>query len=227
MNEETGNWKTMTDIQGPEDHHGGMDFKVAGTSEGITAIQLDVKVRGIGREIIEDALLKGKKARLEIIEKILKVIPEPRKELSPYAPRIITLQINPEKIREVIGPGGKVINEIIEETGVQIDIEDSGLIFITSEKEEAAKKALAWIENITRDVKEGEIFEGRVKRILDFGAFVEILPGQEGLIHISKLSKTRVRKVEDVVKVGDLVSVKVIEIDNQGRINLRLVEKNK
>jgi len=226
VDKETKEWKTMTDIQGPEDHHGGMDFKIAGTAEGITAIQMDVKVEGISREIIKDALEKGKKARIEILKEIKKTIPEPRKELSPYAPRIITIQINPDKIREVIGPGGKVINEIIEETGVQIDIQDSGIIFITSEKEEAAKKAVLWIENITREVKAGETFEGRVKRILDFGAFVEILPGQEGLIHISKLSKKRVVKVEDVVKVGDVVSVKVLEIDSQGRINLGLIQKD-
>lgn len=217
-------WKVLTDIQGPEDHHGDMDFKVAGTTEGITAIQMDVKIDGISREIMEAALKNAKKARLEILKEIGKTISEPKKELSPYAPRIIKIQINPEKIREVIGPGGKVINEIIEETGVQIDIQDSGLIFITSEKEEAAKKALSWIQNITREVKAGETFQGKVKRILNFGAFVEILPGQEGLIHISKLSNKRVEKVEDVVKVGELVKVKVIEIDNQGRINLCLLK---
>jgi len=220
-------WKALTDIQGPEDHHGDMDFKVAGTTEGITAIQMDVKIDGISREIMEEALKRAKKARLEILEEMSRAISAPRKELSPYAPRIIKIQINPDKIREVIGPGGKVINEIIEETGVQIDIQDTGLIFITSEKEETAKKALSWIENITREVKVGEVFQGKVKRILNFGAFVEILPGQEGLIHISKLSNKRVNKVEDVVKVGDLVSAKVIEIDEQGRINLSLLNNNK
>jgi polyribonucleotide nucleotidyltransferase len=218
-------WKVLSDIQGPEDHHGDMDFKVAGTTEGITAIQMDVKIDGIDRKIMEEALKRGKKARLEILAEMAKVIAEPRKELSPYAPRIIILQIDPDKIREVIGPGGKVINEIIKETGVQIDIQDSGLIFITSEKEETAKKAVSWIENITREVKVGEIFEGSVKRIMNFGAFVEILPGQEGLIHISKLSNKRVERVEDVVNLGDIVSVKVIEIDGQGRINLSLITK--
>jgi polyribonucleotide nucleotidyltransferase len=156
-----------------------------------------------------------------------KTIPAPRPELSPFAPRILILQINPEKIREVIGPGGKVINEIIEECGVLIDIEDSGKIFITAEKEEAAKKAVSWIENITREVKVGEVFQGKVKRILNFGAFAEILPGQEGLIHISQLANFRVEKVEDVVKIGDVVPVKVISVDEQGRINLSLKEAKK
>jgi len=217
--------KVLTDIQGPEDHHGDMDFKVAGTKEGITALQMDVKIEGISREIMEKALLGAKKARFKILEEIAKVLEGPRLKLSPHAPRILTIQINPQKIREVIGPGGKVINEIIEETGVQIDIQDSGLIFITSEEEDAAQKAISWIKNITREVRVGEVFQGRVKRILDFGAFVEILPGQEGLIHISKLGPGRVRKVEDVVKVGDLVSVKVASIDDQGRINLCLLKK--
>jgi len=219
-------WKTLTDIQGPEDHHGDMDFKVAGTTEGITAIQMDVKIDGITREIIEEALRKAKKAREEILEEMKKVISAPRKELSAYAPRILTLQINPEKIRSVIGPGGKVINEIINQTGAQIDIEDSGLIFITAEKEEGAKKAVSWIKKLTKEVKVGEIFEGKVKKIMDFGAFVEILPGQEGLVHISKLSDKRIKKVEDVIKLGDEVAVKVIEIDSQGRINLSLIKKH-
>ena len=152
-----------------------------------------------------------------------KVLAKPRPKLSPFAPRILTLQINPEKIRKVIGPGGKTINEIIEECGVSIDIEDTGIVFITAEKEEAAKKAIAWVKNLTREVKVGEVFQGKVKRILDFGAFVEILPGQEGMIHISKLSlKKRVRRVEDVVRIGDMVPVKVIAIDEQGRIDLSL-----
>ena len=153
-----------------------------------------------------------------------KVISSPRPELSPYAPRIIILQINPDKIREVIGPGGKIINEIIEECGVSIDIEDSGRIFITAEKETAGIKATDWIKNITREVKVGEIFQGKVQRILDFGAFVEILPGQDGLVHISQLANYRVNKVEDIVKIGDIIPVKVISIDEQGRINLSLKE---
>lgn len=219
-------YKILTDIQGPEDHHGDMDFKVAGTKKGITAIQMDVKISGINKKIIEETLSRAKKARLEILDIMGKVLSKPRPELSLYAPRILTIQINPEKIREVIGPGGKIINEIIEKTGVTIDIQDSGLIYITSEKEESAKKAIDWIKNITKEVVVDEVFEGKVKRILNFGAFVEILPGQEGMIHISKLAPYRVRKVEDVVKVGDMVSVKVISIDEQGRINLALLQSN-
>jgi len=222
--EETGKYKLLTDIQGPEDHHGDMDFKVAGTRQGITVVQMDVKVNGIDRKIIEQALNRAKKARNKILDVMEKTISKPRVELSPYAPRIFTVQINPDKIGELIGPGGKVINKIIAETGAEIDIQDSGLVFITSEKEEAAKKAVVWVKNITREVKVGEVFQGEVKRILDFGAFVEILPGQDGLIHISKLSDKRVEKVEDVVKIGDIVSVKVISVDDQGRINLTLLK---
>jgi len=226
QDEKTKEYKVLTDIQGPEDHYGDMDFKVAGTKKGITAIQMDVKIAGITREIIEEALSRAKKARAKILDSIEKVLSKPRSQLSPYAPRILIIQIKPDKIREVIGPGGKVINEIIEKTGAAIDIEDSGLIYVTSEKEEAAKKAVEWIKNITREVEVGETFQGKVVRILDFGAFVEILPGQDGLIHISKLSSRRVEKVEDVVKVGDIVSVKVISVDEQGRINLSLLKKN-
>ncbi len=224
MQDYKGNYKILTDIQGPEDHHGDMDLKVAGTEKGITVIQMDVKIDGIGEEILKETLSRGRKTRLQILKETAKVMPKPRSDLSPFAPRIIILQINPTKIREVIGPGGKVINEIIGECGVSIDIEDTGRIFITAEKEEAAEKATAWIKNITREVKVGEIFQGKVKRILDFGAFAEILPGQEGLIHISQLAPYRVEKVEDIVKVGDIVPVKVISIDEQGRINLSLKE---
>ena len=224
MTDEKGNYRVLTDIQGPEDHHGDMDFKVAGTEKGITAIQMDVKLAGITKEILKEALLQGKKARLQILKEMSKVLPKPRAELSPWAPRIYTLQISPDKIREVIGPGGKMIHEIIEKCEVNIDIEDSGKIYITAEKEEAAEKALSWIKNITREVKVGEIFQGKIRRILNFGAFAEILPGQEGLIHISQLAPYRVEKVEDVVKIGDMVPVKVISIDEQGRINLSLKE---
>jgi len=219
-----GTCKILSDIQGPEDHHGDMDFKIAGTEKGITAIQMDVKTDGIGEEIIRETLAAGKKIRLHILEIMAKAISEPKKELSPYAPRIIILQINPSKIREVIGPGGKVINEIIGECGVSIDIEDSGKIFITAEKEDAGEKACSWIKNITREVKVGEYFQGKVSRILNFGAFVEILPGQDGLVHISQLAPYRVAKVEDIVKIGDVIPVKVISIDEQGRINLSLKE---
>ncbi len=222
--EETGKYKLLTDIQGPEDHHGDMDFKVAGTRQGITVVQMDVKVDGISRKIIEGALDRAKKARFELLDVMEKTISKPRAELSPYAPRIFTIQINPDKIGELIGPGGKVINKIIDETGAEIDIQDSGLVFVTSEKKEAAEKAVDLIKNITREVKAGEVFQGKVKTILDFGAFVEILPGQDGLIHISKLSDKRVEKVEDVVKIGDVVSVKVISVDDQGRINLTLLK---
>jgi len=227
MTDNQGNYKILTDIQGPEDHYGDMDFKVAGTAKGITAIQMDVKIAGISETIFQEALLAGKSVRGRILKEMEKVLAAPRNQLSPWAPRIVILQINPEKIREVIGPGGKVINEIIDETGVAIDIQDTGLIFITSEKEETAKKAVDWIKNITHEVKVGEIFQGKIKRILNFGAFAEILPGQEGLIHISQLAPYRVNRVEDVVKIGDLVPVKVIGIDEQGRINLSLKEAKK
>jgi len=224
MTDASGKYKILTDIQGPEDHHGDMDFKVAGTKDGILAIQMDVKIKGISGKILEEALEAAKKARIKILGEMEKVISKPRPELSPFAPRILTIQINPDKIREVIGPGGKIINEIIDECGVQIDIEDSGMVFITAEKEEAGKKAKEWIENLTREVRVGEIFQGKVKRIMAFGAFVEILPGQEGLVHISQLANYRVNKVEDVVKLGQIIPVKVIEIDEQGRINLSLKE---
>lgn len=222
MMDEKGNYKILTDIQGPEDHHGDMDFKVAGTKNGVTAIQMDLKIDGISEEILNQCLERGKEARMEILEKMKKVLAKPRPELSPFAPRILTIQINPEKIREVIGPGGKVINEIIAECGVSIDVEESGKIFVTAEKEEAAKKAISWIKNITREIKVGEVFQGKVKRILDFGAMIEILPGQEGLLHISEIAPYRVKRVGDILKVGEVIPVKVISIDEQGRINLSL-----
>ncbi|OGZ34332.1 MAG: polyribonucleotide nucleotidyltransferase [Candidatus Portnoybacteria bacterium RBG_19FT_COMBO_36_7] len=226
MLDEKGNYKVLTDIQGPEDHHGDMDLKVAGTKNGMTGLQMDVKIEGVTLQILKDAFAQAKEARLFILGKMNEAIEKPKNELSPHAPRIITFQINPQKIREVIGPGGKIINEIIDQTGVDIDIEDSGLIFITSKSSEAAQKALSWIENITHEVKPGEIFQGKVTRILNFGAFVEILPGQEGLVHISQLAPYRVNRVEDVVKIGDIIPVKVTEIDQQGRINLTLKGAN-
>ena len=220
-------FKVLSDIQGMEDHYGDMDFKAAGTEKGITALQMDVKVDGVTLEMLESVLKQSRQGRMEILEKMLEVIAEPRQEMSPYAPRIITIKINPDKIRDVIGPGGKVINEIIDETGVQIDIEDDGSVFITSPDQSSADKAREWVENLTREVKVGEIFDARIVKIMDFGAFAEILPGQEGLIHISELSDKRVEKVGDVVRVGDIVPVKVKEIDNLGRINLsmRLAKK--
>ncbi len=214
------NYKILSDIQGPEDHYGDMDFKVAGTEQGITAIQMDVKISGINEEIMKQALNEAKKRRQDILDKIKQVLPEYRPKLSEWAPKIKIVQINPEKIRDVIGTGGKIIHSIIEECNVLIDIEDNGSVFITAEKDGALEKAVEWVKNIAREIKPGEVFEGKVKRILTFGAFVEILPGQEGLVHISKLSDKRIEKVEDVVKIGDIISVKVISIDDQGRINL-------
>jgi polyribonucleotide nucleotidyltransferase len=214
------NYKVLTDIKGLEDHYGDMDFKAAGTEKGLTALQMDVKLDGVTLDMLRDVLTQSKVNRMEIMAKMLETIPEPRKEMSQYAPRIIIMKINPDKIRNVIGTGGKIINEIIDETGVQIDIEDDGSVFITSPDESSAEKAKKWIDNLTHEVKAGEIFNARITRIMAFGAFAEILPGQEGLIHISELADRRVEKVEDVVKVGDVVPVKVKEIDSQGRINL-------
>lgn len=228
MNEEKSSedksYLILTDVQGEEDHYGDMDFKAAGTKKGITALQMDIKIRGITQKIIAETLVQSKKARMEILEKMAEVLPEPRKELSPNAPRIYILKIKPEQIGEVIGTGGKTINEIIDTCNVSIDIEETGEVFVTAENEESAQKAVEWIKNITREVVVGEMFQGLIKRILDFGAFAEILPGQEGMIHISQLSDKRVEKVTDVLKVGDIVPVKVISIDEQGRINLSLKE---
>lgn len=214
------NYKVLTDIQGLEDHFGDMDFKAAGTEKGITALQMDVKLAGVTLEMLSSVLAQSKENRAEILQKMLAALPAPRVEMSQYAPRIIIMKIDPDKIRNVIGPGGKIINQIIDETGVQIDIEDDGSVFITSVDEASAKKAEEWVDNLTREVKAGELFNGRITRLMNFGAFAEILPGQEGLIHISELADHRVEKVEDVVKIGDIIPVKVKEIDSQGRINL-------
>lgn len=212
---------TFMDIQGIEDFFGDMDFKVAGTKNGITAIQMDIKVDGLTEEIIKQAFELTRKGRLQIIDEvILKAISEPRKELSPYAPKIFTTSIDPDKIRDVIGPGGKMINKIIAETGVKIDIEDDGKVFVASSDAKACQKAIQIIEGIAKDIEPGQIFMGKVMRITSFGAFVEFLPGKEGLVHISKLDKKRVAKVEDVVAIGDEILVKVMEVDKQGRINL-------
>jgi polyribonucleotide nucleotidyltransferase len=210
----------LTDIQGMEDFLGDMDFKVAGTAKGITAVQMDIKIDGISREILQDALEQAKRGRLFILDKMLDTIPKPRKELSPYAPRIFTISIDPEKIRDVIGPGGKTINRIISRTDVKIDIEDDGRVYIAAPDETSGKKAIDIIDKLTEDVEVGKIYMGKVMRTTNFGAFVEVLPGKEGLVHISKLSKERVKNVEDVVKVGDDIIVKVTDIDRQGRINL-------
>ncbi|MCX8129990.1 MAG: polyribonucleotide nucleotidyltransferase [Clostridia bacterium] len=212
---------TFMDIQGIEDFFGDMDFKVAGTKDGITAIQMDIKVEGLNEEIIRQAFELTKKGRYQIIDDvILKAIAEPRKELSPYAPKIFTTNIDPDKIREVIGPGGKMINKIIAETGVKIDIEDDGRVFVATSDTNAGLKALKIIEGIAKEIQPGQVFMGKVMRIMPFGAFVEFLPGKEGLVHISKLDKKRVEKVEDIVKIGDEILVKVMEVDKQGRINL-------
>ncbi|MBP2031675.1 polyribonucleotide nucleotidyltransferase [Clostridium algifaecis] len=210
----------ITDIQGIEDFFGDMDFKVGGTEVGITAIQFDTKIHGLSKECVRGALDGARKARLFILDKINACIEAPRKELSKYAPKTFTMNIAPDKIRDVIGAGGKVINKIIAETGVKIDIKEDGKIFVMSDDTESAKKALKIIDDLTREVKVGEIYLGKVTNITKFGAFVEILPGKEGLVHISKLDFKRVNKVEDVVSLGDEILVKVVEIDNQGRINL-------
>ena len=210
----------LTDIQGLEDFLGDMDFKVAGTMNGITAIQMDIKIKGINRDILSRALSQALKGRLHILGLMLDTIPQPRQNLSKYAPKIITFMINPEKIGEVIGPRGKMINKIVEETGVKIDIEDDGRVFISTADQAAADKAKSMIMGIAKDIEVGDVYTGKVVRIMNFGAFVELVNGKDGMIHISKLDTKRVEKVEDVVKIGDELEVKVSEIDSQGRINL-------
>jgi polyribonucleotide nucleotidyltransferase len=216
----------LSDIQGIEDALGDMDFKLAGTAKGVTALQMDIKITGVDREIVQAALGKAREGRMHIMNIMLQAIDKPNAELSPYAPQMVRMQINPDKIREIIGPGGKTIHKIVAESGSKIDIEDDGSLFIISTDEEGAKKARFLIESILADVEVGKVYTGTVKRIMDFGAFVEIIPGvlgtsgKEGLVHISQLDETRVNKVEDVVKVGDKIDVKVTEIDRQGRVNL-------
>lgn len=219
-------YKVLTDIQGYEDHLGDMDFKVAGTMKGITALQMDVKIPGIGPEVFDQALTQAHEGRMQIMKKMLDVIPAPRPELSPHAPRIIHTTIDPDKIRDVIGPGGKIIKKIVEETGADIDIEDDGRVFIAAVDQEKGKRALEIIEILTKEVQAGELYNGKVVKITEFGCFVEIIPGvmglsgKEGLVHISQLAHHRVNKVEDVVKEGDTILVKVIGYDNQGRLKL-------
>ena len=230
QDEKTGTISILTDIQGLEDFLGDMDFKVAGTAEGITAIQMDIKIKGINREILERALEQARLGRLHILGKMLEVIPEPRKSLSPFAPKIVAFSIDPEKIGEVVGPRGKNINKIIADTGVKIDIEDDGRVFIATNDEAAAAKARGMIEAIVKVIEVGEIYYGKVVRLMNFGAFVELLPGKDGMVHISKLADHRVEKVEDEVKVGDEILVKVVEIDDKGRVNLSrkgLIEEEK
>ena len=210
----------LTDIQGMEDHLGDMDFKVAGTSKGITALQMDIKIDGLSRTILEEALEQAKIGRMQILESMLATISDPREKLSKYAPKIVVIKINPDKIRDVIGPGGKQINKIIDETGVKIDTEQDGTIYIASADEEMIARAKEIIENIVRVAQVGEYYLGKVKRIEKFGAFVEIFSGKDGLLHISEIQEERTKNVEDVLKLGDELLVKVIEIDNQGRVNL-------
>ncbi|MDR3270804.1 MAG: polyribonucleotide nucleotidyltransferase [Peptococcaceae bacterium] len=223
---EDGQFAILTDIQGLEDHDGDMDFKVAGTSVGVTALQMDIKIKGVDRAILAQALTQAKVGRLFILDKMTAVISEPRQRISQYAPRIITSSIHPDKIRDVIGSGGKTIKKIIEETGVKIDIQDDGRVFIAATDGEAGERALSIINSLTQDVEVGKIYTGKVTRIMDFGAFVEVIPGvlglngKEGLVHISQLSTERVEKVEDIVHLGDKITVKAAGIDKQGRLNL-------
>lgn len=221
----------LTDIQGLEDHLGDMDFKVAGTKDGITALQMDMKISGINKEVLQEALADAHKARLKILDVITSAIDKPREDLSKYAPRIFSIDIDPEKVRDVIGAGGKTINKIIDATGVKIETEDDGHITVASNDGESGKKAIEMIKSIVTDPKAGDVYEGEVKRIMNFGAFVEIAIGKEGLLHISQIDTKRTEKVEDVLKIGDKVRVKVTEIDRQGRINLSrkalLIEEEK
>jgi polyribonucleotide nucleotidyltransferase len=217
---DTKKFKVLTDIQGIEDGNGDMDFKVTGSEKGITAIQMDNKAKGLTVDILAEAIHGARAGRMHILSVMKEAISAPRADLSPLAPRIISFNINPEKIRDVIGTGGKIINKIIAETGVQIDIEDSGLVMVTSNDAAGSAKAVQWIKDLTREIKVGEIFKGKVVRIMDFGAFVELVPGHDGMVHISELAWSRVGKVEDVVKIGDELEVKVIEIDQMGRVNL-------
>jgi polyribonucleotide nucleotidyltransferase len=213
-------YKIITDLQDLEDGAGGMDFKICGTRKGITAIQMDTKTLGLSMKIVEETFNRARDGRIKILDAMEKCIPAPRAELSKWAPRIETIMINPEKIRDVIGPGGKMINEIIAATGATIDVEDDGRVTVTCTKPEGMKKAVDWIKTLTKEVKIGEIFRGKVVRLMDFGVFVELTPNQDGMAHISQLAPWRVNRVEDVVKIGDIVPVKVIEIDELGRINL-------
>lgn len=222
-NEDMSKWKVLTDIQDLEDGKGGMDFKVTGTKDGITAIQLDTKTDGLTTEIIKQALKQGCDGRKQILDVMAEAIPEPNKELSPYAPRITSFHINPEKIREVIGTGGKIINEIIAACEVEIDIEDDGLVMVCGTNAEGAERAVKWIKDIVREIEAGEVFTGKVVRMLEFGAFVEILPGRDGMVHVSELAPYRVGKPSDFIDLGETVTVRVKEIDDQGRVNLSML----
>ncbi len=215
-------WKVLTDLQDIEDGNGGMDFKIAGTCDGITAIQMDTKTSGLTFDIVKQTIAQSSEARLQILDQMAGTIAEPRADLSEYAPRIVTIQIDPEKIRDVIGPGGKVINKIIDDTGVQIDIEQDGRVMVTSSDAEGMKQAIETITALTKEVEAGEIYDGTVVRLEDFGAFVQILPNKDGLVHVSEIAWARTNKPSDVLKLGDKVKVKVKEIDNLGRVNLSM-----
>ena len=220
ISEPDGRFAVLTDILGKEDSFGDMDFKVTGTRDGITALQMDIKVKGINEAIIRGGLAKALNARLEILDKMVGVLPEARGEMSEFAPRIVTIKINPEKIREIIGKGGSMIRKIQEETGTEINVEDDGSVEIAAISGENSRKAIQWIESLTREVEIGALYLGKVTRIMGFGAFVEILPGKEGLVRIGELADYHVPTVEDVVSVGDEVMVVVTEVDRQGRVNL-------
>jgi polyribonucleotide nucleotidyltransferase len=220
ITDDDGRFVVLTDLEGQEDFNGDMDFKIAGTREGVTAIQMDTKLKGLTMEIIEKTLSQGREGRQFILDKMNEVIHSPREEVSQYAPRMHKIKIDPSKIGAVIGSGGKTIRSIVEITKATVDVNDDGTVVIGSPDAEATRKAIEMIEGLTRDVEVGTIYTGKVTRILDFGAMVEILPGKEGLVHISELADYRVGKVEDVVTIGDEVTVKVINIDNMGRINL-------
>jgi polyribonucleotide nucleotidyltransferase len=216
--------RVLTDILGDEDHLGDMDFKVAGTTSGITAIQMDNKVGGVTREVMRQALHQARDARLFVLSVMEKALQTPRTEVSMYAPRIVTIHVKPDKIREIIGPGGKVIRALVEETGCKIDIEDDGTVVIASADGPAIEKAIAAIQAITAEPEVGRIYKGRVRKVVEFGAFVEIMPGIDGLLHISQLSNERVRSVEDVIHEGDEINVKVLEVGRDGKIRLSLRE---
>jgi polyribonucleotide nucleotidyltransferase len=212
--------RVLSDILGDEDHLGDMDFKVAGTADGITAVQMDIKIGGVTREIMRDALYQAREGRLHILERMAQGLAAPRPDVSPHAPRITTLKIRVDRIRDVIGPGGKVIRGIVEETGAKIDVEDDGTIYVASSDGVSMQKAIDWINRLTAEAEVGKVYKGTVKKIMDFGAFVEILPGTDGLVHISQLARERVAKVRDVLNEGDEVYVKVLEVDKSGKIRL-------
>jgi polyribonucleotide nucleotidyltransferase len=220
--EDMGKWEVLTDLQDLEDGKGGMDFKITGSRDGITAIQLDTKTNGLTEEIIKKTLTQGRQALNQVLDAMDAAIDKPREDLSPYAPRITSFRINPEKIREVIGTGGKVINEIIAATGVSIDIEDDGLVMVCGVEADKVKEAVNWINDIVREFQPGEIFTGKVVRMLDFGAFIELTPGRDGMAHVSELAPYRIGKPGDFLNLGDVVTVKIKEIDDQGRVNLTL-----